>query len=246
MNKWSYLRLVWQNTAKAESAYLCLLPLPIIALCLIACCCAPVYAESDFADKFQLSGFGTLALGRGENDYPYDFNTQETDTKYDNDWTFKPDSRLGLQLDIDFSEQWFSVIQAVARLSNDVKPELAWGLVGWRPNDKLTLRIGRMRVPFYLYSDYADLGFAYPWITVPKETYFIGVEKINAANVLYDFSTGNVDHQIEAYYGQIRDDFDGKQEVKIKADTWGLIWKPTWQNYSLRLSYHHSENVDFF
>ncbi len=201
-------------------------------------------SETRLNDPIKFSGFGSLVLGTAfSDDLNYGFNINKKSEKYTDEWTAEPDSRLGLQMDVSISETTSLTIQGLFRESVD--PELSWGVFNWQATDKLNLRLGKMQLPFYYYSDYAEVGYAYPWITAPNATYFVGIEGYTGINAIYDFSTQTVDHEFEFYYGNIEEDLYGEDSTKIKSDAWGAIYKPTWDRFTLRLSYHAAPQMDF-
>lgn len=215
--------------------------LPVLGL-LLSTGFVQAYDEDDEDGNIRLSGFASVVLGHGDDDLPYDFNAQKTQVEYEDKASFRPDTRIGVQLDWDISEKFGASVQALGRANDDFVPELAWGFLSYQATDDLKFRLGRLRYPFYFYSDYIDIGYAYPWITPPREAYFVGVETLDALNVLYNFSTGDIDHQIEAYYGQSRDTQNGNDDVKIIVDdSWGITWTPSWEWLTLRFSYHKAE-----
>lgn len=203
--------------------------------------------RADASEVFRLSGFLTLAGGFGSDDYPYNFNIKRPGETYSGEVDPSLDTRLGVQLDVALGARWSAMLQLVSRGLEGFEPDLTWAVLAFQATDRLKLRVGRLRSPLYLYSDSSDVGYAYPWISLPREAYFVDTERLDAIDILYSFTTGGVGHQVEAYYGRSRDDSFGPDGSRIDIsvdDACGLIWSPNWRWLTLRFAYHRG-TVDY-
>ncbi len=90
---------------------------------------------------------------------------------------FESDSLVGLQLNASVTEDAEVVLQIVARgrpiQSSADKYELnaTWAYLNYKFTDKLSIKAGRILVPVYMLSQYADVAYAYPWLKPPQEIY---------------------------------------------------------------------------
>ena len=50
---------------------------------------------------------------------------------------------------------------------------LAWAFVSWRPSDDWLIRAGKLRLPFMLNTENADVGATYDFVRLPQEVYSI-------------------------------------------------------------------------
>ncbi|MFM8454802.1 MAG: hypothetical protein ACKOAD_07615 [Gammaproteobacteria bacterium] len=80
-------------------------------------------------------------------------------------------SLLGVQVESKFNDKWSAVGQLVSTGLNDYKTEAEWLFAKYQANDKLNFRAGRLRFPAFLMSEYLKVGYAYPWITPPRNVY---------------------------------------------------------------------------
>ena len=116
------------------------------------------------------SGFGTL--GYAQSDQPVNYQRF-----IDEKGTFKRDSVLGAQVDARFSQQWGATLQVKAAPSNHSDAQwqasLAWAFVSWRPSDDWLIRAGKLRLPFMLNTENADVGATYDFVRLPQEVYSI-------------------------------------------------------------------------
>lgn len=131
--------------------------------------------------------------------------TTEEDTEYagyDDEAGFDPDSVLGLQVNATISDRLRAVAQVLARGDDDFDAELEWAYLAYDVSDRFTFRAGRLRAPFYQYSDFLDVSYAYPWIRPPEEVYsIVNITGFQGIDLLYNWNTGNWSNEIQAYYG---------------------------------------------
>lgn len=128
---------------------------------------ALVWAEP----MFNFSGFGTLGYGISDSS-DSEYRTGRARDGADDSGTFGVDSRLGLQLDAGLSETVSATVQALARQNFDGEftPEIEWAFVKAQLNDSVSLRVGRIGVPFFMVSDFREVGFANTLLRPPEDT----------------------------------------------------------------------------
>ncbi len=83
------------------------------------------------------------------------------------------DSLFGVQGDSAVTGRLDASLQLVAKrtASDDFKPEVTNANLRWQAGDALTVRIGRVNNPIFLYSDYRLVHYALPGIRPPAEVY---------------------------------------------------------------------------
>lgn len=124
------------------------------------------FAQPDWS----LSGYASLAAGRME-DRKMEYQGYSAD-----EWSFEGDSVLGLQLNLELAERLSLTAQVVGRGHNwddtdPFDPELDWLFLRYQLNEDWRVRLGRMRTPFYLYSETIDVGYSYVWVRPPTDVY---------------------------------------------------------------------------
>lgn len=138
----------------------------ITTLILMALFTPIAFSQVQLNDSLQLSGFGSFSLARTNQDTPI-----FTKRMINNDWCFDCDTILGAQLDLDFSPQLRSSIQVVKRPQDDFsEPELEWAFISYQFND-FSIKLGRLRLPLFMMSEYYYVSHAYPWIRPPQDVY---------------------------------------------------------------------------
>jgi hypothetical protein len=65
----------------------------------------------------------------------------------------------------------------------------------------LQMTAGRRSLPMYYYSEFSEVGYAYPWIRPPSNLYWWQVTQFNGIHASYDFSTVDYSNSITVFYG---------------------------------------------
>jgi hypothetical protein len=167
-----------------------------IAAALLAGCVA---GHSAAAVELDLSGFGSLIAGRtfgscAASGLSTAFSGNCTrfvadwghGGVYTNKWSAEPESRLGVQGTARINSELAFTAQVVSRLVQSPLAELEWAYMTITPSPGWTLQLGRKRVPLFFYSDFQDVGYAYPWVRVPPDVYGWDVVNYNGANLSYN------------------------------------------------------------
>jgi hypothetical protein len=128
-------------------------------------------AATDFSllgAEVSFSGFGTA--GYAISDKPYNY-----ERVISNDGTFARDSLVGLQTDIKFTDEISVTVQGkfapLQTKDSTLGGILNWAFLSWRPYNDLLFRVGKQRVPLYLYSETMDVGVTYDFARLPTEMY---------------------------------------------------------------------------
>lgn len=103
----------------------------------------------------------------------------------------KPDSKLGLQGTAAFSDRYSVTSQVVMRGADRGNVDMEWLYGSARLSNKLTLQVGRKRLPLFYYSETQDVGMSYPWVHLPPQLYGWEIVNYNGANVTYEDQWGD-------------------------------------------------------
>jgi len=161
----------------------------------------------------------------------------------DNQGGFKNDTVLGLQISKQVNDSTTATGQLVSRGSQDYSTEAAWAFVTYAANDDLDLRMGRLRIPFFQYSDFLEVGYAYNWVRTPSEVYRVPFSSVDGVDLTQRFSSGNIDGSVQVYYGRFQGDFDTGDDVYAAdfRNFGGIAFSANMGNFGTRLSYHQAE-----
>ncbi len=155
---------------------------------------APASADVNF------NGFGSLVAGRVTEGDEFLADYPKTGI-YDNDWSFTPDSTLGIQFSSYFTEEFSFIAQVVANSASESTVDVDWLYLNYHITPELSAQLGRKRLPLYYYSDYFDVGYAYYWIRPPVDLYTWQITNYNGISLLYEKVIGDWDSTINLYYG---------------------------------------------
>lgn len=163
-----------------------------LLLTMVTASALPTISNGQIAlsDDFQISGFGTFSASRSDNSLPILPGRNIT-----NDWCYDCDSTLGIQADWQITQKFRSTVQVVKRPEDHFSsPELERALVEYNAG-MFRAKIGRLRTPMFIMSEYYYVSSAYPSLRLPPEvydnnlglTYYEGI----AADFLHEFENGN-------------------------------------------------------
>lgn len=125
-------------------------------------------ATNVFAIDFSYSAFGTAAYAISNQ--PYNFERVISD-----DGTIERDTLLGVQVDSKLTDEFSATVQGKFAPSKEQEarwePTLVWACLSWRPTNDWLFRVGKQRVPVYLFSESMDIGVTYDFAHLPTEMY---------------------------------------------------------------------------
>lgn len=207
-----------------------------VALVCLGLVSASASAESD---KLELSGFGRIVAG-------FIDDPNVSFEGYENRVSLNEQTLLALQADYHLLDNLTITTQVLAHTSSERDSGIEWLYASYIPHSNWLIKGGRMRTPFYHYSDVIDVGFAYPWISPPQQLYSAFLfNQYDGASIIHNFAMGNVSGSIEGYYGSFNGDTQF-QERRYGTDIDGLtgvvvnaMYNTNWR---FRASY---SNADF-
>jgi hypothetical protein len=163
----------------------------------------------------------------------------------DNQGGFKNDTVLGLQVQKQVNDSTSATGQLVSRGSDEYATEAAWAFVTFAANDDLDLRMGRLRIPFFQYSDFLEVGYAYNWVRPPVDVYRVPFSSLDGVDLTQRFSSGSIDGSIQVYYGRFQGNFNTGTDVYASdyRNFAGLALSATMGDFGTRLSYHQAEII---
>lgn len=143
----------------------------------------------------RVNGFASFAGGitAKKNDHVLE---------YGNNLSFNEDTIFGLQTAVDLESDITLVSQFVSRGINDLETKIEWAYASYQVGQKTSIRVGRLRTPFYEYSESLEIGYSYHWIRPPIETYFLPMTSVSGGvGVVHEWSTDNVSGDLNMTYG---------------------------------------------
>jgi hypothetical protein len=195
-------------------------------------------ASPAMAGDLQINGF--LSVGASM----LDKNDAEI-AGADNQGGFKNDNVLGLQMQKQVNDSTTVTGQLVSRGSDDYQTSAAWAFVTYAANDDLDLRMGRLRIPFFQYSDFLEVGYADNWIRPQEEVYRVPFSSIDGVDLTQRFSTGDIDGSIQFYYGRYQGEFETTTDTYDSdfRNFTGIVLSANSGDFGARISYHQAELI---
>lgn len=184
--------------------------------------------------NINITGYGSIVAGMT-------FDDDETFTadfydvgQYNDQLTFKPESVLALQARGDITDKLSFTAQLVAKGVEDFKPEFDWYYLTYQASDALRLMAGRRTIPMYYFSEFYEVGYAYPWMRPPANLYWWQITFFNGFHAEYSFPLGNLDSTITTFYGnedsvdnvELNFYFPDYQNDENWKDILGFNWAP--------------------
>jgi len=209
--------------------------------------------------NISIHGYGTVGLAYQDDDktlYRNSINTKEGSSA---NFSLANYSSFGLQLDVQASKKISLVAQGVAskKNNNGKTLELSWLNAKYQLNDDFFLRVGKMRLAAFMYSDILDVSYSYDWMRLPDMYSIVPINNYIGVEFNHNIELGNFTFMSTYLYGQSKSVFydnlpDGKI-LKGDIDTdkiYGASLKVLYDNLALRFAYCdlkltlHSKSLD--
>lgn len=190
------------------------------------------------ASSGDLNIYGFMSVGVGILD-----KNEVTIEDFEGEGNFKQDTLLALQVSKQVNDKTTATGQLVSRGTDDFKTEAAWAYVSYQTDSDLTARMGRLRIPFFNYSEFLEVGYAYNWIRLPSDLYNIPFSSFDGFDFTQRFSIGALDSSIQLNYGRLNDELtifeeDYSSDLKNMA---GLSLTSTYGNWGFRIAGQRTE-----
>jgi predicted porin len=192
---------------------------------------AAAVASAAVQAEVNINGFASIKAGKassGDSLYGY---TDEID--------FKNESLFAVQFQSDLGEKLSVTAQLMARGNNDFDAEFEWAFLTYQLDDAWRLNAGRLRTPFYKYSDFRDVGYAYDWLRTPQSVYDLGFDTIEGVSVYHSGSINDMQSSVQLVFGA----YDGEvtlQGTKAPAqinNILGASWELSQEWLAVRVAY---------
>jgi len=203
----------------------------LAAAVLLAC------SPAAFSDDLNINGFMNVTAGN--------LSTEDISLDgYDDGVSFDVGTVVGLQMSKQVNDTTSATVQLISRGSDNYSTEASWAYVTYAANENTDIRMGRLRTPFFYYSDFLEVGYAYNWVRPPSIVYRLDAfSSISGVDVTHRFAIGGMDGSIQAYTGRYNDDFT------LSGDTYhielrraaGMVFSLNSGDFGARLSYHQAD-----
>ncbi|HEY9033638.1 MAG TPA: porin [Pseudomonadales bacterium] len=202
---------------------------------ILALAVLPASAGAASLKDIRVNGFATVA-GVASNSEGERINYLGADKSL----SFDSDSKMGIQLTMPATEALDFTVQLVAKGSENYAVEAEWAFGAFAVNDWLTVRAGRLRIPFFRISNSLLVGYSYPWVRPPMDTYGqFAFSRFTGVDALLSVPLGSSTLVFHPHYGTSASDFEmmgmaGEFSVKQLLGM-NITWNYDW--ISLRLGH---------
>jgi hypothetical protein len=203
-----------------------------LIISLVICLQTSVSLAED--NNIEVSGFARIVAGIASNDSVV-FNG------YDDQIQFGEESLVAVQVDGQLTDKISATGQLLYHPADNRDSGLEWAYLSYQHNKKLNFTLGKMRSPFFQYSDVIDVGLAYPWISPPRQVYKEYMfSSFEGAKATYHFADEQLAYSLEGYWGQFDSvlTLNGYQFPTTVDDLKGAVFTIVDDNLSYRISYH--------
>ncbi len=153
--------------------------------------------------EFQFSGFASVVGGKtisGDGDlFLADYPLVGL---YGDELNFQPETAVGFQARADLEDGLSFTAQWIARGLDGFNSEVNYAYLSYELTDDLTIQAGRKRLPLQFYSEFFDVGFAYPWIRPPVDLYTWQILNYNGFNLIHKSIIGEGALSTSFYMGR--------------------------------------------
>lgn len=191
-------------------------------------------------DQIEWSGFGSIAAGM----------TTGTDDElfgYDNDLDFNPGSLFALQAKANLSEKLSVTTQIMSRGSDDFDLGVEWAYLQYQLTDSASINVGKLRLPFYMYSDYLDVGYSYHWLRTPQSVYRVPFDNYTGVSFQHNAFVGDFTFNTQVVAGNMQDDIEAIGDETAEAELNNLVGfntSATYSNLTMRVAYYQSNDAN--
>jgi hypothetical protein len=220
---------------------------------LSAVCAAPAWADDHLAalearvaqleaaaavpapvtDRLKINGFMSAGFAKVDaKDFSYEGLTHDV--------THDADSILGVQIAGAVNDDTHAVVQLTARGSESFAVEAEWAYIGMRTGAQDEVRVGRQRYPFFMLSEYLEVGYSYPWAKPPVEVYQTTMpSSFDGVAWKHTLNTGDWSHDLQTYWGSSQFLMGGGE--MLLHNSVGLGAQSTVGNWLFSASYSQGE-----
>jgi hypothetical protein len=145
-------------------------------------------------DRIQFSGYGSIVGGKvlsgqvdpsGEKEFQVDFYDYAF---YTTEFDFEQESMVAVQMRADVVDNLSATVQLVAKGADGWSPDVDWAYLSYQVGQNGTLMAGRRMLPMYYFSEYMEVGYAYPWIRPPANLYWWEITQFNGLTYSHSFN----------------------------------------------------------
>ncbi len=186
----------------------------------------------EMQERLKINGFLSAGVATNDGD-----KVEETFYGVSDDYTTAAVSKLGVQMTFQVADNFSATAQMVSKGTKDYQLEAEWAYLTYEATNSLKFNVGRQRIPYYLLSEYLDVGFALPWVSPPIELYNIPISATDGISGIYTFGLGPMNFTWQTYAGAGGGYSEQLEAVFTQNQSWGTNLVAEVDSWTFRLGY---------
>lgn len=189
-------------------------PRKALAACLFAA--TALLSQFAHAEDITFTGFMSLVGGKVLNggyapplitpywsaNCPCFISNWYTMATYSPVLSMRQESRVGARMNAKLSSSLTGIVQVDAiGTQGSSGASLEWAYLSYIAAENWNVQVGRKPLPIYYYSDFMDVGFAYPWVRPPQDLYGWEVNNFNGITLVNTGHWGHWSSRASIFYG---------------------------------------------
>lgn len=191
---------------------------------------------ADMQERLKINGFISAGVAQNDGD-----DVEETFYGISDNYSTAAISKLGVQFTFEVADNISATAQLVSKGSNDYEVNAEWAYLTYEATNDLRFNIGRQRIPYYLLSEYLDVGYALPWVIAPIELYNIPISSTDGASAVYDFDLGPMNFSWQTYVGASSGYSEQLDAEFTQNESWGTNLQMEIDSWTFRMGYNTSK-----
>jgi hypothetical protein len=212
----------------------------------------PLYATgAEVSDQlpapsiFSFSGFGTVGVVHS-SEANADFTNNAFSPNgagYTRSWSPEVDSLIGAQLSVRVTRELSAVLQVIVQQNYDgtFSPHVEWANIKYQFTPDLSVRIGRVELPTFLFSDSRKVGYTYPWVRPPIEVYsLLPITASDGAGFSYRLHLADVTNTTQASLVQSNTSQPFNRGTALARNSLNIANTTEYKAFTFRASYQNA------
>jgi len=121
-------------------------------------------STSVLSSVLKINGFASAYGGINLDD-------EVTTYGYDDSVRYKSDTLFGVQFTSQLNDKVSAVVQLVGEAKDNFDINANWAYISYNVDENWTVQAGRIRIPWYMMSNYLDAKQSYHWARAPQGVY---------------------------------------------------------------------------
>ena len=194
---------------------------------------------------FSFSAFGTVGEVHSSEDRADFTNSifQPNGAGHTRSWSPEVDSLIGGQVSARITPELSAVVQVIAEqnYNGTYTPHVEWANIKYQFTPDLSVRIGRVELPTFLFSDTRKVGYTSPWVRPPIEVYgLLPITASDGGGFSYRANLSDVTNTTQGSDVQSNTPQPNNRGTAAARDSINFSNTTEYKSLTFRLSYQHA------